>query len=172
MDLNTLPTFVNSCRTVLIESQQLDSGVEKIKTKQNKNSMPFSFIKIFSPHSHLFQVLEMSEQENWFCFSEPFLTCRKNRERGCFLFFGLKLFLWNGKKSHKRYRINWGTVGSRSCQVAMRNKHHRPWSPSSCCLKAVWGSPKKFSLFCCFWENLEHKFTKKMDVWITSFKQT
>lgn len=121
MDLNTLPTFVNSCRTVLIESQQLDSGVEKIKTKQNKNSMPFSFIKIFSPHSHLFQVLEMSEQENWFCFSEPFLTCRKNRERGCFLFFGLKLFLWNGKKSHSvigligepwgagAVRLLWGT---------------------------------------------------------------
>ena len=30
----------------------------------------------------------------------------------------------------------------------------------------------KFSLFCGFWENLEHKFTKKMDVCFTSFKQT
>lgn len=47
-----------------------------------------------------------------------------------------------------------------------------PWSPSLCCLKAVWESPRKFSLFCGFWENLEHKFTKKMDVWITSCKQT
>ena len=134
--------------------------------------MPFSFIKIFSPHPHLFQVLEMSEQENWFCFSEPFLTCRKNRERGGFFFFSLKIFWWNGEKSYKSYRMDWGTVGSRSWHVAVRSKYHRTLVSSSCCLKAVWESPRKFSLFCGFWENLEHKFTKKMDVWITSCKQT
>ena len=68
--------------------------------------------------------------------------------------------------------MDWGTVGSRSWHVAVRSKYHRTLVSSSCCLKAVWESPRKFSLFCGFWENLEHKFTKKMDVWITSCKQT
>lgn len=91
-------------------------------------------------------------------------------QKGERFFLSLKIFLWNGGKSVKGWIGEpWGAEAGRLLQGV---NIMEPWFPSLYCLKAVWGLPKKFSLFCGFWENLKHRFNKKMDVWITSFKQT
>ena len=139
------------------------------KLKQNKTPYAFPFHQdlLLTPPTFVPSTVGIRIRKIYFAPQSPLWHAgTEGRE---FFFLSLKIFLWNGGKSIKGWIGEpWGAGAGRLLREA---NIMEPWFPSLCCLKAVWGLPKKFSLFCGFWENLEHKFTKKMDVWITSFKQ-
>lgn len=66
-----------------------------------------------------------------------------------------------------------GAAGSRRWQGAVGKLRRGTWVPdlARAAGEQLWGFLRS-CLFHGLWEDLEHRFTEKMDVWITSFEQT